>query len=51
MTNKEQKNRQFKENENSGEHRNGRKSQYKNSNSVGGDTPNEYVANKNNEDI
>lgn len=39
-------NNQFKENENSGEHRNGRKSPYKNSNSKGGGAPNEYVTDK-----
>jgi len=44
MVNKERKNNQFKENENSGEHRNGRKSQFKNHNSKGGDTPNEYIS-------
>ncbi|MBP2078333.1 hypothetical protein [Oceanobacillus polygoni] len=47
MSNHEKKrNNQFKENENSGEHRNGRKSPYKNSNSKGGGAPNEYVTDK-----
>ncbi|MDY0404405.1 hypothetical protein P5G51_002320 [Virgibacillus sp. 179-BFC.A HS] len=45
MVNKEKEfNNQFKENKNSGEHRNGRLSQYKNHNSQGGDEPNEYVS-------
>ncbi|WP_187695457.1 hypothetical protein [Oceanobacillus piezotolerans] len=43
MTNKEQKNNQFKENKNNGETRNGRKSPFKNSNPHGGETPNEYL--------
>jgi len=43
MGNEERKNNQFKENENSGEQRNGRKSQYKNHNAKGGATPNEYI--------
>jgi hypothetical protein len=44
MVNKEKEfNNQFKENENSGEHRNGRLSQFKNHNSQGGEKPNEYV--------
>ncbi len=46
MVNKERKNNQFKENENHGETRNGRKSPYKNSNPHGGDIPNEYVSRK-----
>ncbi|GIP63857.1 hypothetical protein J32TS6_24120 [Virgibacillus pantothenticus] len=37
------KQRQFKETQNHGEHRNGRKSPYKNSNSYGEGEPNEYV--------
>ncbi|MFD2761265.1 hypothetical protein [Lentibacillus juripiscarius] len=37
------KNNQFKENKNHGEHRNGRKSQYKNHNAKGG-RPNEYIS-------
>ncbi len=40
------KNNQFKENSNHGEHRNGRKSPFKNSNSHGGNEPNEYVDKK-----
>lgn len=36
----------FKKNEQSGEHRNGRKSQYKNSNTKGGEEPNEYISKK-----
>ncbi|MFD2043615.1 hypothetical protein ACFSTA_04410 [Ornithinibacillus salinisoli] len=36
----------FKENKNHGEHRNGRKSQFKNSAVHGGDEPNEYVNSK-----
>lgn len=48
MSNKEKKkNNQFKENTNHGEHRNGRLAQFKNSNSQGGDEPNEYVSRKN----
>lgn len=35
---------QFKENSNKGEHRNGRKSQYKNNTSGDGSSPNEYVS-------
>ena len=47
MSNKEKKhNNQFKENENSGEQRNGRKSQYKNHNSENGEAPNEYITDK-----
>ncbi|HLR67658.1 hypothetical protein [Virgibacillus alimentarius] len=46
MSTKDKKrNNQFKENENSGEHRNGRKSQFKNHNAEGG-TPNEYISKK-----
>jgi len=40
-----EKNNQFKENKNHGEHRNGRKSQYKNS-STHGKQLNEYVSKK-----
>jgi len=40
-----EKNNQFKENKNHGEHRNGRKSQYKNSSTHGGQL-NEYVSKK-----
>ncbi|MGX4670962.1 hypothetical protein JNUCC74_17575 [Cerasibacillus sp. JNUCC 74] len=40
------KQRQFKETRNHGEHRNGRKSPYKNSNSHGQDIPNEYVSDR-----
>ncbi len=47
MANKAGKNRQFKERKNHGETRNGRKSQYKNSNPHGGETPNEYVNDEN----
>lgn len=43
MTNK---NNQFKENKNHGEHRNGRKSQYKNNNPHGGEEPNEFISKK-----
>lgn len=47
MDNKNKKvNNQFKENENHGEHRNGRKSQYKNSNSEGEGEPNQYISKK-----
>lgn len=42
----DEKNNQFKENKNHGEHRNGRKSQYKNSNSKGGDEPNQFISKK-----
>ncbi|MGM8364444.1 hypothetical protein ACLIBG_03070 [Virgibacillus sp. W0181] len=43
MVNKEKEfNNQFKKNKQSGEHRNGRKSQFKNHNSKGGEEPNEY---------
>ncbi|MED1560790.1 hypothetical protein AJ85_08070 [Alkalihalobacillus alcalophilus ATCC 27647 = CGMCC 1.3604] len=41
-------NNQFKENENSGEHRNGRLSQFKNHNAVGGE-PNEYLSSQTSE--
>lgn len=44
--NKADANRQFKEKGNSGETRNGRKSQFKNSNPHGGDVPNEYLNRK-----
>lgn len=44
MVNKEKEfNNQFKKNEQSGERRNGRKSQFKNHNSQGGE-PNEYIS-------
>lgn len=47
MVNKEKElNNQFKENSNSGEHRNGRLSQFKNHHSQGGEVPNEYVSKK-----
>lgn len=47
MVNKEKEwNNQFKKNENSGEHRNGRLSPFKNSNAEGEGTPNEYVDRK-----
>ncbi|WP_165769026.1 hypothetical protein [Virgibacillus profundi] len=47
MVNKEKEfNNMFKENENSGEQRNGRKSQFKNHNSKLGEAPNEYVSKK-----
>jgi len=47
MGNKEKKqNNQFKENENSGEHRNGRKSQEKNYNPKTGEPSNEYISKK-----
>lgn len=39
-------NNQFKENTNNGEHRNGRKSQFKNHNSQGRGKLNEYISNK-----
>ncbi|WP_197482163.1 hypothetical protein [Oceanobacillus sp. Castelsardo] len=45
-SNKAGGNRQFKERGNSGETRNGRKSQFKNSNPHGGETPNEYLSRK-----
>jgi len=38
--------RQFKENKQSGEHRNGRKSQYKNYNVEAGKEPNEFLSKK-----
>ncbi|MBY7144990.1 hypothetical protein KFZ56_18395 [Virgibacillus sp. NKC19-3] len=41
-------NNMFKKNQQSGEHRNGRKSQYKNSNTGGEEEPNQYI-NKNDE--
>ncbi|MFQ3546524.1 hypothetical protein Q7A53_20770 [Halobacillus rhizosphaerae] len=37
---------QFKENKNHGEHRNGRKAQFKNHSTEFGEEPNEYVNNK-----
>ena len=40
------KKRQFKENTQSGEHRNGRKSQYKNNNAEKGEEPNEFLSKK-----
>lgn len=47
MSKKDKKvNNQFKENDNNGEHRNGRKSQFKNSSSSGDDELNEYVSKK-----
>ncbi|WP_010648630.1 hypothetical protein [Oceanobacillus massiliensis] len=47
MSNREKKhNNQFKENENAGEQRNGRKSPYKNFNPDAGDSPNQYLDNK-----
>ena len=39
-----EKNRQFKKNKQSGEHRNGRKSQYKNYNAEAGEEPNEFLS-------
>ncbi|MFA1819328.1 hypothetical protein ACDX78_03820 [Virgibacillus oceani] len=39
-------NNMFKENRQSGEHRNGRKSQYKNNNKQQGEAPNEYLSQK-----
>ncbi|MBU5465848.1 hypothetical protein KQI49_03270 [Virgibacillus sp. MSJ-26] len=41
-----EKNRQFKKNKQSGEHRNGRKSQYKNYNVEAGEEPNEFFSRK-----
>ncbi|MBD1223564.1 hypothetical protein [Virgibacillus halodenitrificans] len=47
MVNKEKEfNNMFKKNKQSGEHRNGRKSQYKNYNSQLGEEPNEYQSRK-----
>lgn len=47
MVNKEKEfNNQFKENKNSGEHRNGRKSQFKNHNVNNSEAPNEFFSNK-----
>lgn len=47
MSKKDKKvNNQFMENENSGEHRNGRKSQFKNSNSTGEGELNQYTSKK-----
>lgn len=47
LVNKEKEfNNMFKENKNHGEHRNGRKSQYKNSSVHGGDEPDEYLTKK-----
>ncbi|HLR02993.1 MAG TPA: hypothetical protein VK111_09670 [Virgibacillus sp.] len=47
MDNKDKKvNNQFKENKNHGEHRNGRKSQFKNSSSSGEGELNQYVSEK-----
>lgn len=40
------KQRQFKENSQSGERRNGRKSQYKNYNEEQGEEPNEFISKK-----
>lgn len=42
MSEKHKNNNQFKENENSGEKRNGRKSPFKNFNEGDGTAPNEY---------
>lgn len=42
-----EKKRQFKENTQSGEQRNGRKSQYKNYNTQKGEEPNEFLTKKN----
>ncbi|MFC2949052.1 hypothetical protein [Virgibacillus sediminis] len=39
-------NRQFKENENHGEHRNGRKSPYKNSSTHGDEEIDQYISKK-----
>jgi len=44
MSKQDRFNHQFKERENNGEKRNGRKAQYKNHNAEGGDTPNEYIS-------
>jgi len=41
-----EKNRQFKKNKQSGEHRNGRKIQYKNYNVEAGEEPNEFFSRK-----
>ncbi|HLQ71494.1 MAG TPA: hypothetical protein VK142_06800 [Bacillota bacterium] len=47
MDNKNKKvNNQFKENDNHGEHRNGRKSPFKNSNSKRAGEPNQYIDKK-----
>lgn len=46
MSKQDRFNNQFKERENSGEKRNGRKAQFKNHNAEGGDVPNEFVSNK-----
>ncbi|AIF44837.1 hypothetical protein [Virgibacillus sp. SK37] len=47
MVNKEKEfNNMFKKNKQSGEHRNGRKSQYKNYNNHPGEEPNEYQSSK-----
>ena len=46
MSKQDRFNNQFKERENSGEKRNGRKAQYKNHNAEGGDTPNEFISKK-----
>lgn len=40
------KKNQFKKNKQSGEHRNGRKSQYKNYNTEAGEEPNEFLDEK-----
>lgn len=40
------KKRQFKKNKQSGEHRNGRKSQFKNYNTEAGEEPNEFFSRK-----
>jgi hypothetical protein len=44
MSKERSKNNQFKENENSGEQRNGRKSPYKNHNGKGHAIPNEFIS-------
>ncbi|WP_176222134.1 hypothetical protein [Tuberibacillus sp. Marseille-P3662] len=50
MVNKEKEwNNQFKKNKNSGEHKNGRLSQFKNNAADGEETPNEYVSKKDEE--
>jgi len=46
MSKQDRFNNQFKERENSGEKRNGRKAQYKNHHAEGEDIPNEYVNKK-----
>lgn len=46
MNKEKEFNNQFKSNENSGEHRNGRLSQFKNHNDQEEERPNEYVSKK-----